>query len=138
MIGVWGVSTGAGYAIFTFSVDWSNNSIGAVTPRLSGSPLYTYGPSIVYDSVVDRYWVIVQTTIGGQGITNIKLYELHPTTFAVIDRTSLLNGDSLVNNDTGDYRGGYGRFLLNSDWRMLGVVFSSTGSVYAIKLPSSV
>lgn len=114
-----------------WTVNWSTETISQSTFPQS-SILNTPAITPVYDALRDRFWILGGNG-GSLGYTN--LYEMHPTTFAIIAHP--LTGDLIPDPDTDGDSTGLGSYkrglLINS--QAIGFVSNTIAPPIVIKLP---
>lgn len=111
---------------FSLAVDWTAETLTSMTARSLGALGSQGGPLVFYDVAQDKFW-------GMGGSTYNALLEINPSTYAVTSHP--LTGDAITNNESGNYRGHFGRFVFLAAYRALGLAVSRTGDTYVIRLP---
>jgi hypothetical protein len=127
-----GLVTGAGQysgSSFSFSINWSSETIGTLATRNLGELTTQPGAACFYDPATDRFWGLGGGTIGT--ITTIN--EINPANWSITPHT--LGGDALSNSESNNYHGMYGRFVFLPAWRAFGTVLARNGSAFIIRLP---
>lgn len=123
-----GIMVGQGQ-ITQFVLDFAAETVTTTRPSASGSTalVSAYGPSLVYDALLDCYWLW-----GGNGSSNWStLYRINASTYAITANT--LSPSIPV----AFQQGSYGRFAFMSSYRALGVITAHNAAPYVIRLPSS-
>lgn len=133
-VGAWDSSRSRGLMVgqgtlTQFAIDFAAETVTTTRPSASGSTaiVSAYGPSIVYDALLDCYWLW-----GGAGSSNWStLYRMNASTYAIT--ANAITPSLPVESQ----QGSYGRFAFMSSFRALGVFTAHNAAPHIIRLPST-